>query len=454
MPAPDFIAAAQNAGPSGSSATVVVPASGAGGSVAAGQRALLVLTVTPSAPTGAPTGFTDVADTFAASTQSGGHMYLWEGEITSSGAVDPGDTITVPLDGSGRWALGLYIADDSSITLPVGVYAPVPAISGNTNGTLASPTATAADESRVVHIYGVNGYSPAEQPSWTADAATTERVDVTSAHGSSRNATIFVADELQASPGTTTARVATSSVRVQPSAFAVVLANSADRPTATPGAPQNVAAGQSFELTVTASGGAGGPYTYQWRQISGTTTALDDNEIQEPSGTAGSVSETLVYGVIVTDDDDVESFEAEATVTVLGASDTSVPVGDVTVAGWTAEPSGAIYEVLADTTDASYAAYVSPVGAVVLEVEMSALNEPEGSEPYTVSWRPSMVAAASGSAMIRLKQGSSTVIASWGPDTWSVADSVQQFDHQLTSGQVASITDWTDLRVRIEATVS
>lgn len=453
MPAPDFVASATNSGLT-SPATVVIPTSGPEGSVAAGMRALLVLTITPSAPTAAPTGFIAVADTYDESTQSGGHMYLWEGETTSAGAVDAGDTITVPLDGSGRWALALYIAEDSAINLPVGVYAPVPPISGDSGGALASPTATAADESRVVHIYGVNSYSNGQQPTWTAHASTTERADVTSTHGSSRNATIFIADELQSTPGTTTSRVATSSVRVQPSAFTVVLADSADRPTATPGAPQTVAAGQEFTLTVTAAGGAGGPYTYQWRQISGTTTALDDDEIQEPSGTAGSVSETLVYGVIVTDNDGVESFEAEAQVTVLGAADTSVPVANVTVTGWTAEPSGAIYEVLADTTDGSYAAYVNPVGTVVLEVEMSALNEPEGSEPYTVSWRPSMVAATAGSAMIRLKQGASTIIASWGPDTWSTADSVQQFDHQLTAPQVASVTDWTDLRVRIEATVS
>lgn len=442
----------QGASGVGSTASVVIPTSG----VAAGQKILVALSILPAVPNADPTSTTDVDDTFTESTNSGGRMYLWEGTITSSGALDPGDTISIALSGTARWSLGLVIAAASAIPVGgVGVYAPSPPIAGNTDGTLTSPGATAADASRVYHIYGTNGDTNGAQPSWTAHASTTERVDTTSNHGSSKNSVLMIADETVAGPGAVAGRTATSTSRVQPTAFTVVLSTVVDRPEVAASVdPASVPSGDTFTLTATPSGGAGAPFTYQWEQTAGTTTALDDDTAAEPTATAGAVSETLTYSVVVTDDDGVESFPDEVNVVIVGESDTATPISDVTTTGWTKEPSGAasFAAVLADISDATYAAKENPAAAV-LTVAMSTLTEPVGSEPYTVSYRTSMHDGSDAEVLVELMQGGATVIASW-TDDWSVASTVQQFDHELTAEEVGDITDWSDLRLRFTATVT
>ncbi len=450
MTAPAFIATASASDDGSASAQVTIPASGPGGPVAAGQHALLVLTLIPADVTADPTGWTPVVDTTATPTNSGGTMYLWEADITSGGAVDPGDTVTVTLSGSSRWVLSVYIVEEGAeITLPVSVFSPGGA--GNLDGTLTSPAANADDESRLVHLYGVCTNSE-EVATWAPHASTSERIDASTTHPSFRNATLLIADEVVAA-GATPGRTAISSVRVQPGAMAVVLTADVDRPLATPGPNQAVAVNQAFQVTVTPSGGAGGPYTYQWTQVSGTTTPLDDEDVQSPTGTAPGAAATLVYQVVVTDSAAVESLPATVTVTVLAASQTAIPVSNVTVAGWTAVPSGQVFATLADVSDTTYAEFPSPPGTVVLEVALSPLSPPVAGQPVVVGYRPSMI-GANGSVTVSLKQGASTVIATFGPDAWSTSSTVQQFSHELTPAQIAAVSDWGDLRLRFEGSAT
>lgn len=447
MSAPAFIAAAANSDDGSAIASVVIPTSG----VSAGQKALLVLTLIPGDPTADPTGWTPVVDTSATPTNSGGTMYLWAADITSGGSVNPGDTVSVSLTGSSRWTLSVSIYEASEITAPIGVYSPGGA--GSTDGTLTTPAATAEDESRLAHVYGVNTNSE-ERGTWTPHTSTMERVDRYTTHPTFRNATVMIADEIVPA-GITPGRTAISSVRVQPGALAVVLATAVNRPVATPGTNQTVAAGQEFQIGVTPSGGAGAPYTYRWSQTSGPTTVLSSITTQSPTGTAPAAA-TLAYQVVVTDSAEVESLPATVTVTVLGASATAVPVSTVVGTGWTAKPSDTtdtLHGVLAHVQDSTYADYTSPPGTVVLEVALSALSAPAAGQPVVVGYRPSMIGSA-GSTNVFLKQGDSTVIASWGPDTWTTSSTVQQFGHQLTQAQIASVTDWSDLRLRIEGSVS
>lgn len=453
MAAPAHIAAAQASNVS-TSVQIVIPTEGPGGvEVEAGQKVLLGVTLTPSIPSANPTDMTPIDDTADEPTNSGGRMYLWEGEITSGGNLDPGDTITVPLQGNSRWSAGLVIAEAGAEISEggVGKYAPVPAIAGSGDGTLASPGCSATDAARAYHWYGVNGQTNAASPAWTPAENTTELVDTSSAHGSAKNSTLCVAHEATGGPGAVPARTAVSNQQVQPSAFTVALVIALDRPTATPDSDITVAGGGSFELGVTPSGGSGAPYTYQWTQTGGTSTVLDDDEAQEPSGTAGSIAETLTFQVVVTDDEGTPSFAATQLVHVLGASDTAVPDQDITTTSWSKEPSGApsFSSLLADVSDASYASVANPNGGQPLEVGLSELAEPGDADPVTLSVRCSILSGSSGPVDVVLKEGASTVIGTWSR-TVSQANEVQQFDLELTSGQIASVGDWGNLRVVID----
>lgn len=424
----------------------------------AGDRLLLAVCSAPATVTDDPPGWTRLLDTSAppgSLTASGGRMLIWAAEAGSQSEVDPGATVTVGLSGSTRAVAGIVVygpCDVDSVTM-----GSVSTMPGGGPYTRQSPEATAPDISRVVCLYGINGNdSTNDSVSWSADAATVERLDVASEAPNFRNVTLMVADE-QAGPGTVGGRTATASHRTQACAVTIVLSSAVDRPTATASTPTpTVAAGTTgVQLLGDASGGAGAPYTYQWRQISGTTVSLSDPTAQNPTFTAPSTSDELVFGLVVTDSASVESLEATVTVTVLGASGRAVPVEDLTVAGWTTDPPGAptVSSVLADNDDGTFAAYEDP-NNTVLEVGLSTLTPPQGGEPVTLSVRVSQVAGAQGSVTVQLREGASTVITESGPHTWSTQNTVQEFSVQLTAGEVASISDWSDLRVRILFTVT
>lgn len=454
MAAPQFVGAESGTG-GGNTVSVSIPSD-----ASVGDRLLLVLCVKSGGPTETPAGWAEVVTTLETPTDGAGYMYVYTATATSGGAIDPGSTYVVQLAANANHTYGCIAYQASDIldwNIDVSKTGSVSSVT--------TPAASALGDARVVHVYGTisNGNPPVNQPvTWTAHASTTERLDAggtVATSGSGRQTTLMVADEEMLGGGTSTGRTATPIENTRSASLVVLLGSEVARPTADAGPNQTVALGASgVQLDGTASGGAGGPYGSQWRIINDTTggASLSATNVEDPTLDMGPNAGVVTLGYKVTDIDNVESEEDTVAVTALDATNTAVPVTDVTVTGWTTQPSGApsVSSTLGDNSDSTYAEYADPSGTVVLEVGLSGLTAPGSGQPVTVWYRPSIFEATSGSVTVSLKQGSSTVIATWSADTWSTPDSVRLFSHELTSEQVAAITDWNDLRLRFEGTAS
>lgn len=448
MADPGFIAAASNSGHA-TPATVTIPGAGAG--VANGQRALLVLTTRVVTPTETPTGWTALPGIPPTPTTGSRHFYVYTAEIGSVSAVDPGATVSVPLSGSSQWTLAVYVAGASEVT----------ATALNGPATMASsppfnwttPASEAADASRVVHIYGTGPHVSGEQPTWTASGSTTERVDVTSDAGALGNATQMIADEVVAA-GATVGRTATATHRIQSHGMVVVLSVPVDRPTANAGSNQNVLAGATVNLEGSASGGAGGPFEWQWTQTEGPTVSLSpSNAAQNVSFTAPASTSTLKFQLVATDSASVASLPAEVTVSVLGPEDVALPIADIDVTGWTVEPDTMEHwQVIADGSDATYIRSEDDPVAQVAEFAIGPLSAPDPDGLLVVNIRANRVDATSGTMNAVLIQGASTVIAAREFELDSVIE-----DHQmvLTPEEIGNIdTPANDLRLRYVVTAA
>lgn len=126
------------------------------------------------------------------------------------------------------------------------------------------------------------------------------------------------------------------------------------------------------------------------------------------------------------------------------------PASDVSAGGWQVPP---LYEKVNEETpnDASYIFVLDPYGAC--ELALGELDEPgDGNVKLSVRCRGmNVVGGDSASLKAELLQGT-TVIAetTWG----ALGDSYVTRSFLLASGEVASITDWSNLRVRLTADVA
>lgn len=446
-----FVAETNNTG-GDNLATVLVPS----GSTAAGDLLVITLTLIADESTGAgiTAGVTQVTESDVA-TAGGGRMEIFKGFVTTGGALDPGDTISIPLSSNTPWTIVCESYTDEDI---LAFFTDYPA--SNAVSTVTTPNGTAPSPCIAKHIYGViSNVSMTSAITWTPHASTTERADVAclaAVGGGTRQSLAMTADETIAATGAVSGRLATPSADVRGQSVLLLIGSASALPVADAGPNQTVAQGATVNLDGTASNGAGAPFTYQWTQISGTTVSLSDDTAENPSFTAPSSGSSLVFQLVVTDTADGVSPPDTVTITVLAADNTARPVTDQTVTGWSREPAAAatVAGTIGDSTDATYAYYEDPAGNVVLEVGLSGLIPPGGGQPVTVWFRPSMFEATSGSVVMSLKQGASTTIATFAAAEWATPDAVQLFSYELTSGQVSAITDWNDLRLHWEGTVT
>lgn len=427
-----FIAEEHNIG-GGSTATVLVPATASAGD-------LLIVTITLQADevTSATTGLTLVTES-SVGTQSSGRVEVYEGTVTSGGALDPGDTITLGLTSNAPWALSCEAYDPAEVLdFAVNYTAALPA------STVTSPGATAMQPCIAHHIYGVltSTAVTGDPLTWTAHASTTKRVDIcctAAAGGGTRQGLHMTADETISGAGAVAARLATPSANVQGQSITLLLGTAVDQPTADAGDDQSVAVGATVNLDGTASGGSGAPYTYAWTQTSGTTVTLNDDEAENPSFTAPATSAVLVFELVVTDDDGIPSPADSVTITVSGPEDVALPVSNHTVAGWTTDPSGAVFEVLGDNLDSTFAESSEDPSSLTLRTSMSALNTPSASDTVVVSARVRRQNASSATVTLQLVEGASTVVAS---DDFNIpsGDDFQGISLTLTPGEIESVT--------------
>lgn len=124
------------------------------------------------------------------------------------------------------------------------------------------------------------------------------------------------------------------------------------------------------------------------------------------------------------------------------------PDSDITVGSWKNEANGAVlYTSLQDSSDSTYAWYDNCRVGDYFEV---ALQDTSGTPQgvHVLTWRAYRKAGVESITLkCELRQGSSTVIAS---DTQTInSASVVEFNKPLTAGEISSISNYNDLRIRI-----
>lgn len=116
------------------------------------------------------------------------------------------------------------------------------------------------------------------------------------------------------------------------------------------------------------------------------------------------------------------------------------PDGDVSAGAWTASSGSNLYAMIDEETP-SDSDYITSTSASTVEVALSSITTPPAGWVTTVRYR------IIGDCTVSLREGASTEIASWphspGPGTATT------YEQELSSGEQASVSDWTDLRLRI-----
>jgi hypothetical protein len=120
------------------------------------------------------------------------------------------------------------------------------------------------------------------------------------------------------------------------------------------------------------------------------------------------------------------------------------PIADISSGAWSPSAGADLYAML-DEESASDADYVLTSSASTFEVRMAPLD-PSAATNHTLRWRVPAGFTPVGSLTITLRQGASTQIAT----IYSGAVTADtDYSYTLTSGEVAAISDYTDLRVRV-----
>lgn len=120
------------------------------------------------------------------------------------------------------------------------------------------------------------------------------------------------------------------------------------------------------------------------------------------------------------------------------------PASDITDGAWLPSTGTDLFAMVDEATY-SDTDYVYTESASACTMALGSLTDPVSSAGHILRYR---MLSGSGSLTIRLKQGAST-IATFGPHTATGA--AQDFEQTLTGGQADSITDYTALRVELEA---
>lgn len=192
---------------SGTAPSITLPNTGDGAAI--GQLGILVLTTPGTVTSPDPAGWDPLPGTPTTPTASGGHFRVWTKKLISG---DLGAILTFTLTASSRSALACITTTPAS--LGPGAF---DTNETNTSGTsvVAPVVDPATNQDLLVTIHGVLSNTAGDQPTWTADTATTERVDITSTSATLRNATILIATQSLTLGSPTSAKTATSSLAVQ-----------------------------------------------------------------------------------------------------------------------------------------------------------------------------------------------------------------------------------------------
>jgi len=123
------------------------------------------------------------------------------------------------------------------------------------------------------------------------------------------------------------------------------------------------------------------------------------------------------------------------------------PISDVSNSGWTPSSGSDLFAMIGETVrnDSTYISATAP-GALCEVLLGTSTGDPLSS----INHLPRIVmSAGSGGIIVRLKQGA-TLIKAWTYASLTGTDTL--YEPTLTSGEIDSITDYTDLRLQLETT--
>lgn len=134
---------------------------------------------------------------------------------------------------------------------------------------------------------------------------------------------------------------------------------------------------------------------------------------------------------------------------------TAAPASDVTDGSWTDQAGGtslfaAIDEAVASDADYIKSSDITAGQSDACEIALGAVTDPISGTGHVVRYRYRSQGATSINLVVTLLQGATT-ITSWTHT--AVSSTYATAEQTLTDGQANSITDYSDLRLRFNATV-
>lgn len=139
---------------------------------------------------------------------------------------------------------------------------------------------------------------------------------------------------------------------------------------------------------------------------------------------------------------------ASATATAAGTltpNQSAAPIADISAGAWVPSTGGSLYAML-DEAAADDGDYITaPVANSVAEVRLASMNDPLASSSHTLRYR--MMSPVSASIRITIMQGA-VQIAQW---TEATTPALTTYSHTLSGAEADAITDYNNLRVRLEA---
>lgn len=234
---------------------------------------------------------------------------------------DANTVATFTLSNSSRWAAVLVVLYDDA-----GGTARVEQLAQATAGNTTSPVTPAIDPQNandvLLSIMSGTSSTIGMQPVFTAGGSSSMQVQTTSTSATLRNASIAVASLTLANANPVSAITHSSSQTITPITASVLISNQNVGPVANAGPDQTVSPGAGVTLDGTASSDFDGTITgYDWQQISGTAVTLSNSAVAQPTFTAPVSVDgaTLVFGLIVTDNEGGTSPQDTVTITVGAA---------------------------------------------------------------------------------------------------------------------------------------
>ena len=126
------------------------------------------------------------------------------------------------------------------------------------------------------------------------------------------------------------------------------------------------------------------------------------------------------------------------------------PASDITVGSWTTSPLYASIDE-ASYDDGDYITSVKSATAETFEVKLSSVTDPQSGANHTIRIRASASLELGSTADVYLYQGA-TLIATRA--TINLTTSFAEYTYTLSEKDADAITDYTDLRIRVTASVA